>query len=153
MKSDIVVVDASVAVKWVVEEDNSHIAIELLMEWKRQNKSIIVPALFVYEMTNILFKKVRRGKIPLNEAKEAISSILAMEIEVYWSINPDLSIHGLELASTHKLPATYDAHYLALAEREGCEFWTADARLYHAVREQLAWVRLMADDPAASTPA
>jgi hypothetical protein len=32
------------------------------------------------------------------------------------------------------LPATYDAHYLALAERENCEFWTADTRLFNAIK-------------------
>ena len=58
----------------------------------------------------------------------------------------------LELASQFKLPARYDAHYLALAEREQCEFWTADERLYNSVKDQLSWVRFMAADASASTP-
>ena len=38
-------------------------------------------------------------------------------------------------------PAAYDAHYLALAEMMDCEFWTADERLFNAVRDELSWVR------------
>ena len=37
----------------------------------------------------------------------------------------------------------YDAHYLALAERLGAEFWTADRRLQQAVGATLLWVRLL----------
>ena len=33
-----------------------------------------------------------------------------------------------------------DAHYLALAERENCEFWTADTRLLNAINGKLPWV-------------
>jgi hypothetical protein len=42
------------------------------------------------------------------------------------------------------LPAAYDAHYLALAERVGAEFWTTDRRLANKVREALPWVHLLA---------
>ncbi len=40
---------------------------------------------------------------------------------------------------------SYDAHYLALAEHLGCEFWTADKRLHNAVHEKLPWVRGLGD--------
>jgi predicted nucleic acid-binding protein len=59
-------------------------------------------------------------------------------------------VHLIELASQFNLAATYDAHYLALAERENCEFWTADERLYNSVRDRFSWVRLMADPLSAS---
>ena len=154
MNSGIVVVDASVAVKWAVREEiDSHIAWALLAKWIRQNTLMLAPALFSYEITNILFKKVRQGNITPDGAEIALSLILDAGIEIHSPSDRSLSIRSLNLAHTFKLPATYDAHYLALAEREQCEFWTADARLYRAVREQLAWVCLMADDPAASTPA
>jgi alpha-galactosidase len=44
------------------------------------------------------------------------------------------------LAQRLALPAAHDAHYLALAERLGAEFWTADQRLVRAVQPQLSWV-------------
>jgi predicted nucleic acid-binding protein len=38
------------------------------------------------------------------------------------------------------LGATYDAHYLALADYLGGEFWTADRRLAKVVQRELGWV-------------
>lgn len=149
-----IVVDASVVIKWVIREDDSSQAADLLKYWIKHEVVMMAPLLLAPETTNILYRNANSGKIPLDEAKRGLEAV------IFPSITFDLShilearffIRVIEFAGQFKLPATYDAHYLALAEREGCEFWTADARLYHAVREQLAWVRLMADDPAASTP-
>ena len=42
----------------------------------------------------------------------------------------------------YELPATYDAHYLALAEWMDIELWTADMRLVKAIRSfDLDWVK------------
>lgn len=149
MTNNIVVVDANIAVKWAIAEEDSSIAEALLQEWNRQRTFLFVPALFVYEITNILWKNVRQNKLTIAEAQTAAQFILDVGVEIYWPIDPELSIQALHLAHTYHLPATYDAHYLALAEREQCEFWTADARLYHSVKEQTPWVRLMLDEPAA----
>ena len=40
-------------------------------------------------------------------------------------------------------PEAYDTQYLAVAEREGCEFWTTDSRLYNSVHHTLPWVQLV----------
>jgi len=53
---------------------------------------------------------------------------------------PGTHARALELAHRFGQPASYDAHYLALAERERCDVWTADERLWNAVREELPWV-------------
>jgi len=45
------------------------------------------------------------------------------------------------LAAQFNRPAAYDSQYLAVAERLGCEFWTADERLYNAVKTHLSWVK------------
>ena len=57
----------------------------------------------------------------------------------------DAELHrqALKIAQRYNLPATYDAHYLALAERLGIEFWTADRRLFNAVQSSLSWVNLV----------
>lgn len=57
---------------------------------------------------------------------------------------PDLHIRAWQLAVGFNQPRAYDAHYLAVAEREGCELWTTDRRLYNAVQPDLPWVRLAA---------
>jgi predicted nucleic acid-binding protein len=40
-----------------------------------------------------------------------------------------------------RMPAAYDAHYLALAQWLRCECWTADGRLWNTVKSEFAWVR------------
>jgi predicted nucleic acid-binding protein len=54
--SDIVVVDASLALKWVLSESDSSAAITLLGEWNTRKVEVIAPALFAYEATNILYR-------------------------------------------------------------------------------------------------
>jgi len=56
---------------------------------------------------------------------------------------PDLHWRAVELAARFSLAAAYDAHYLALAEHLGGEFWTADGRLARMVQASLPWVHLM----------
>jgi len=63
------------------------------------------------------------------------------ELELNCLEYTELSKQAITLAQQYSLPATYDAHYLALAEHEKCEYWTADSRLCNAVRDKLPWVR------------
>jgi predicted nucleic acid-binding protein len=148
-----VVVDTSLALKWVIYESDTPSARALLSQWIKQDFIIAAPDLLIYEITNVFYKSIRRNMLSLEKAISAFEILIQIGLTYTEVKDEKLSLQALDFARQFKLPATYDAHYLALAEREGCEFWTADARLYHAVREQLAWVRLMADDPAASTPA
>jgi predicted nucleic acid-binding protein len=39
----------------------------------------------------------------------------------------------------------YDAFYVALAEDRACILWTADEELYEAVKDRLAFVKLLED--------
>jgi predicted nucleic acid-binding protein len=55
---------------------------------------------------------------------------------------------ALVLADALGLSATYDAHYLALAEHLGCELWTDDERLIRQVTNSLPFVRWIGDHPA-----
>jgi predicted nucleic acid-binding protein len=47
------------------------------------------------------------------------------------------------MAERFSLPAAYDAHYLALAEWLGGQFWTADGRLARRIQASLPWVHLV----------
>ena len=49
------------------------------------------------------------------------------------------------MAKRFNRPQAYDSHYLALAEMLGLELWTADERLYNAVKDALPWVKWLGD--------
>ncbi len=140
---DTVVVDTSIAIKWVLREDDSQTAFALLTEWTDKDFQVIAPALLAYEVANGLYKKIRKGEISLARAREALAEVLLIGLELDFSQDPTLSTRAIELANQYGLSAAYDAHYLALAESEGCEFWTADKRLWNAISGKLAWVRWM----------
>ena len=147
---NVVVVDASIAIKWVLEEPDSDRADTLLAEWINKGKLILAPDLLAYEITNALYRKVRKGEITLERAKEALKEISLTEIEFDFSSDFALSTRAIGLANHFSLPATYDSHYLALAERESCELWTADERLWNSTKGKLAWVHWMGDYPTPS---
>ena len=140
-----VVVDASLAIKWVLPEGDSHKANMLLKRWTADRKGIIAPALFTYETTNIIYRQVIDRKFTYEEAKRAHTKLFSIGILLNFSQYEILSTRAMEFAREFSLLATYDAHYLALAERNSCEFWTADARLLKAVQGKLSWVRTLED--------
>jgi predicted nucleic acid-binding protein len=114
------VIDASVAVKWVVEEHGTPEALAL-----RQRSKLIAPELLVAECANILWKKVQRDELSKEEALLAARPLQGAEIEL-------LPMRSLIEAATRMLieidhPA-YDCLYLALAIEKKCQFVTADER-------------------------
>lgn len=142
---DTIIIDANIALKWVLNESDSNLAEALLIELNRKGIVMYAPALLTYEVTNILYQHVRKGTITLEKAKEAIKDVLSTGLKVEFAQDTTLNIKALELAQRFNLPATYDAHYLALAEREQCELWTADRRLWNSIRGKLPWVRWLGD--------
>ena len=142
--NDNVVVDANIAIKWVLIETDSEIAKAILAEWKKKKMVIYVPTLLTYEVTNILYREVRAGRITSQTAIDGINMILRAVSPVYSRISA-LNLRALDLAKHFGLPATYDTHYLALAERKDCSFWTADARIWRVVKDQFDWVHWIGD--------
>ena len=140
-------VDASVAVKWVLEEELSDLALVLYDVVVQAGQAIVAPPLLPLEVTNILRQRMRANSgVSLTDATEQLDDFLALPIDYY---NP-LGLHhqALVLADALDLPATYDAHYLALTEHLGCEMWTDDQRLIRRVATSLPFVRWIGDYPA-----
>ena len=134
-----VVVDASLALKWVIEEPYSAEAHALLNRWRENRRALLAPALFLYEVTNALAKRMQRRQLTLEQSRERLQFFLESGplLKQIGAIHP----RALELMERFGLPTTYDAHYLALAESLRCECWTADERLWNSVKRELAWVR------------
>ena len=101
------------------------------------------PALLRYEVVNALHRSVKAGTLLPQLARAALVEVMRMPIRLFG--DEDLHLAALDFAGRFDLAAAYAAHYLALADRLGCEFWTADARLANKVRPHLSWVRLVCD--------
>ncbi len=149
--NDVVVVDASLALKWVLAEPDSDTAVILLDHWTDEGIDVIAPALFAYEVTNTLHRQVVAGKLTYEEARRGLTDLFLSGVLLRFSPYEDISAQAMEFAHNLNLPATYDAHYLALSWYENCEYWTADARLWNAVKGKLPWVRWFSDYRPASS--
>ncbi|HEY7030807.1 MAG TPA: type II toxin-antitoxin system VapC family toxin [Thermomicrobiales bacterium] len=137
--SDRVVVDASLAVKWVLREVHTPEAVYLLTEWEQRRVRRLAPTWFLAEVANVRYKGVRRQTVTIPVARLAIRRI--SQAVILRPIGPRLAERAIELADLMGQPASYEAQYLTLAERVGCEFWTADERLWNSVKTVLPWVR------------
>lgn len=128
------VIDASIAIKWVVEEDGTADALAL-----RRRAQLIAPDLLIPECANILWKKVQRTELSPKEASLAARLLQGAEIELF----PMRSL--LEMATQLSIelhhPA-YDCIYISLAAENNCRFVTADDRLLRALHQRRErWLR------------
>ncbi|MDE2816500.1 MAG: type II toxin-antitoxin system VapC family toxin [Chloroflexota bacterium] len=144
--NDHVVVDASLAFKWLVREIHTVEANALGRLWNIQGTQIAAPYLMPVEVTNALHQKVRRGELTVEAAKQRLESLLSSGLELHQP--PGLYGKALELASRLGQSAAYDVHYLALAEALGCQLWTADERFYRAVSPLVRRVRWVGESTA-----
>jgi predicted nucleic acid-binding protein len=138
VSADEVVVDASLALKWIEQEPYSTEASALLENWRLRHCRLLAPALFVYEATNAIAKRVKREQLTLEAAKQRLAALL--ENGPALEQDPGINLRALEIMERFGLPSAYDAHYLALAETRQCECWTADERLWNTVKKELSWV-------------
>lgn len=123
------VIDASVAVKWYVPEVYSKEAWNLLAAREEGEVKFHVPDLFTSELGNILWKKVRRGLLEEEEAREIARELLAIPMSVHGST--DMFEAVLRLACRAGITFC-DALYVVLATGLGCPLITADERLMRA---------------------
>ncbi|MBI2857359.1 MAG: type II toxin-antitoxin system VapC family toxin [Chloroflexi bacterium] len=132
--NEYVVIDASLAMKWVLKEPYTAEALALASEWAVTETRPAAPCLLFAEATNVLHRRALLGHISPAQAKELLAGLLDLGIEVRES--PRLHVRALELAQQLLTPAVYDAHYLALADILGCDLWTADERFYNSIKDR-----------------
>jgi len=114
------VVDASVALKWVIDEHGTGEALALL-----ERAALSAPDFLLAECANALWKKVRRSEFTREEALVAARILQISEVELF-STRPLLEA-ATRIAIELNHPA-YDCTYVALALANGIRFVTADER-------------------------
>ena len=127
------VVDASVAAKWVLpgeHEPFSDEALHLLEQWLDRKINLIVPDFFWVELTNVLWKAVRRGRCTKETAVVALAALLDYQIPSIPSLN--LLNPALQKGVLHGR-SVYDCIYVVLAFEAKAELVTADEKLANAL--------------------
>jgi predicted nucleic acid-binding protein len=132
------VIDASVAIKWLVPETLAENAARLL----DRNCRLTAPDFLLVELSNIVWKKARLGEIRPEDGQAALVRLGAGPIELA-ETRPLL---GLALRLAHQLDRpVYDCIYLAAAETLGAVAITADRRFFDQTRktphaDRLQWL-------------
>ena len=139
MPNSLICIDASLVVRLVADTTDERLP-TLWREWNEAGRQIAAPTLLYYEVTNALYQYQKHQLLTPEVVEQALAASLSLPIRLYG----ESGLHPLALRLTKRfsLPATYDAHYLALAEQFGAEFWSADRQLIKKVQSQLDWVHL-----------
>lgn len=137
------VIDASVALKWQFEDEEViGPATVLLHDFVEGRVELITPTLFTYEIVSAINIAINRKRIGEEAGYRAIIYITSLGIELRSCdelIGPTFYIdrqYGL---------SSYDCAYMALAEKEKCDFLTGDNKLYSIIKNRLPWVKWIGD--------
>jgi predicted nucleic acid-binding protein len=118
-----IVIDASVALKWILDEPGSEAAVAL------RDQELIAPALWLAEAANALWRRARIGQISEDETAAWFSELFKAPVASL-PMEPYLE-RALQLAMEIGHPV-YDCIYLALALQHQTHVVTADHRFASA---------------------
>lgn len=138
------VLDASVALCWVIPRPLSAKALQLRADYRQALHELIAPSIFPAEAASGLTKSERQKLIPVGDAQPLLAKILRTR--------PILHPYGRLLdrateISSWSRSGLYDCLYVALAEREGCELVTADDKLIRNLQAQFPFIVSLASLP------
>jgi len=140
-RPDYVVVDASVSLKWALDDEEAVAQAVALRDAAIAGRfQIVAPSLWLYEITNGLVTATRRGRLASEAGVQALLNLLALGVRL---ADPEASdvykqaiLYGV---------AAYDAAYLALAKVLDTLVWTGDRRFYESVCDVTDSVRWIGD--------
>jgi predicted nucleic acid-binding protein len=117
-----IVVDASIAFLWFVNEPDRSGAVRLL----ETESLLMAPDLMAVEVANAWWKKLRRRQMEMTDIEQAVTNLLALGID--WTPSGQLLLPATRLAGELGHPVD-DCLYLALAASHGASLATVDERL------------------------
>jgi predicted nucleic acid-binding protein len=140
---DTLVVDCSVAAKWVLPEPDRDRAMRLLEAQQAAQIHLIAPDLLLAEFASLLAKRHRRKQLSGRQAALAYRLIEDCPVRLY-DLRPRAGL-ALALAIDYDL-SLWDSLYVALAVEHGCPVVTADQRLFRRGKRRHPAIRLLSQE-------
>ncbi|MFB2935337.1 type II toxin-antitoxin system VapC family toxin [Aerosakkonemataceae cyanobacterium BLCC-F154] len=132
-------IDTSVWIPYLLPETLQPQARNLIAPLLTSNERLVAPAFAWTEVGSVLRKKVRLGVITAAEAAGFYDDFCQMPIDYLDSDR--IHTKTYEIAEQFSLATLYDAAFLAVAELESAEFWTADRSLLNTLTPCPAYVK------------
>lgn len=139
-----VCVDASVALLWLLPDTLSAMAHRLQQQCIERDLPLIAPPIFRPELTSTIRRWLFSHIVTEPFAREALRRSLRLPVYIT-DAGDALQLRAFDLAILLDRPRAYDTQYLALAEFNRCELWTADERFANAARHRFRRVRWLGD--------
>jgi len=134
------VLDASVALKWVLPEKGREEALVILDAFEAGTVQLLAPHLFLEEIASALARRCRRKDLTADQAREAFAFI--EKRKPFQPAAPALLAQALSLATRHQI-SLWDALYLALAIEYRCSLLTADRRMHTSITRHYPFVEMI----------
>jgi predicted nucleic acid-binding protein len=131
------VVDASVAVTWLLGETNAEAAERLFANARSGIDELIAPEFFLAECGHALFRAERKKLIEPGEARKLLETLTADLPKLLLTVHLASRAGGI---CQYLRKGFYDCLYMALAEQEGVELVTADTKLVNAAKPDYPFV-------------
>ena len=135
------VLDSNVALKWVLPEPDSAKARQLRADFQNAVHDLLSPEVFEVEIAHALTRAERQGRIQVGEASILWSDL--MSTPPRFEVNGPLLPRAIEISSSMRV-GVYDCLYIALAEREKCEFVSADDKLVKNLQPHFPFIKHLA---------
>jgi predicted nucleic acid-binding protein len=129
-----IVADASFCGAWVLTDESSGAAESLLARIISGSVQLVVPALWHYEMLNLLRSAVRRKRLATEDLDLTVESLERVPMTLEDLPGAPARRRILHLAMQFDL-SSYDAAYLELADRFKISLQTNDAKLAAAAKQ------------------
>jgi predicted nucleic acid-binding protein len=132
-------IDTSVWIPYLIPETLQTQARNLILPLLTSNVRLVAPAFAWAEIGSVLRKKVRLGAITTSQAEGFYDDFSQMPVE--YLDNDVIRMKTWAIAEQFSLATLYDAAFLAVAELEEAEFWTADQSLLNTLTPCPAYVQ------------
>ena len=138
-----IVLDANVAVWAVFPVVASVDTSPLFLDWNQQRIRLVAPALWLSECVSAIRQAIYARRATADDGELAIGGLFDLGIETI-PLDHQLCVDAYLWAARLRQAQAYDAFYLALAEKLGADFWTADGHLANGARQiGVTWIHLV----------